>query len=99
DRHFDQADNGWRAKPHLRRRISVQKMNLLGRWTAVPRCDLILLRNVLIYFDEATKAQLLKRAHERLAQDGYLLLGGSELPAGRQPEFTRTRVGRTCVYQ
>ncbi len=61
--------------------------------------DLIFLRNVLIYFDEATREQILRRVYELLRPDGYLLLGSSETPlltddryvAGSQPCVYRTR--------
>jgi chemotaxis protein methyltransferase CheR len=55
-----------------------RSFNLSGPWPEVPPPDLILLRNVLIYFDSPTKKQILGKVRRVLQPDGYLLLGGAE---------------------
>lgn len=52
--------------------------NLCRDWPALPRMDVIFLRNVLIYMDEADKRSILARAHRLLRPDGYLFLGAAE---------------------
>lgn len=77
-RHFDQIDQNWRVKPELRQMIGFRQLNLLGDITALGRFDIILCRNVLIYFDLPTKSGVLDRMTKMLAPDGALLLGGAE---------------------
>ncbi len=64
----------------LRARIDFQPLNLsrLPYRLAEPSFDLILLRNVLIYFRQELQAEVVAEAARRLAQPGALFLGGSE---------------------
>jgi len=77
-KHFDQVEQNWRIKPELRKMIDFRPANLLGAIEALGRFDIILCRNVLIYFDQPTKTQVLNRMTKMLAPDGALLLGGAE---------------------
>ena len=60
-RHFTQSGRTWRIDEKLRRQVRFQYLNLAGPWPQLPAQDLILLRNVLIYFDEATRQRLRPR--------------------------------------
>jgi chemotaxis protein methyltransferase CheR len=51
-------------------------------WPPMPTFDIVLLRNVLIYFDVSTKRQVLNRIVRQMAPRGYLLLGTGESPSG-----------------
>ena len=66
--------------PRLRARIDYQQMNLsrLPYRLAEPAFDIILLRNVLIYFRQQLQAEVVAEAARRLARPGALFLGGSE---------------------
>ena len=99
-RWFTRIEQGsWRLSPKLKERIEIQGLNLVEPWLGLPRMDLILIRNVLIYFDSETKRDILRRAHEQLRPGGYLLLGTSEsLPPG-QMLFEQMRHGRTIYYR
>ena len=77
-RHFDQIDQHWRIKPELRNNISFRSANLLDDFSALGMFDIILCRNVLIYFDQPTKTRILNAMAKRLAPEGALLLGGAE---------------------
>ena len=80
--------------PLLRDAIAFRPLNLLGEWPMKGRFDAICCRNVMIYFDEPTKARLLERLCERLEIGGVLYIGHSERlvgPAERCMDF----VGRT----
>ena len=60
--------------------------------------DVIFCRNVLIYFDDATKRQVLGRLAATLASDGYLVLGASETTTGISRDFVAVPEGQHGVF-
>jgi len=98
DRHFHRTkDGGWQAREELRRMVKVRTLNLLQPLPTEFRFDLVLIRNVLIYFDESTKEAILRRVRGVLAPDGYLMLGTAETPRG--DAFVRATSSRTMLYR
>lgn len=102
DRFFSRLDGGFQAKPELMARLIFSPINLVAAWPQVTSVDLVLLRNVLIYFDLPTRRQVVQRVRGVMNPGGALLLGSSEtlldLDAGfsvRPPEST----GGVVVYQ
>ncbi len=85
--HFERSDDQWRIAAELRAMVQFRQQNLLDNFSALGRFDVVFLRNVLIYFDQATKADVLKRVAEVLAPDGYLLLGAAETVVGVSDHF------------
>ena len=77
-KYFERQGTQWQVKPELRRLVQVRQMNLIEAWPVLPRFDVILLRNVLIYFDLATKRAILRRVRQLLRPDGVLFLGSAE---------------------
>jgi chemotaxis protein methyltransferase CheR len=61
--------------------------------------DIILCRNLLIYFDEASRAEAAQNLHEALLPGGYLLLGHSESMARIDERFDLVRLDRAIVYR
>ncbi len=98
-RHFEERDGGYRIRDSLKERIEFRQMNLAARWPPMEAMDLVLIRNVLIYFDTATKKTILSRAHGALRRGGYLLLGGAETTLNLTDEFDRVKVGRAVMYR
>ena len=58
--------------------VEFRPINLSGPWPELPSLDLILLRNVLIYFDVSTKQRILDKVRQVIHPHGYLVLGGAE---------------------
>ncbi len=83
----------------IRRRASFERLNFVEPWPHLPQFDLVLCRNVLIYFDIDVRAQILRRIRDVLAPDGFLLLGSAETTLGDVEGFTRHVLGRTTVYR
>lgn len=87
-KHFEQIGEQWRIKPALRKMVDFRLFNLLGDLSPLGEFDVILCRNVLIYFDMPTKTRILEGMHRRLARDGGLILGGAESVFGICNKFT-----------
>ncbi len=85
--HFDREGAEWRIKVALRQMVTFREWNLLADLTPLGRFDVILCRNVLIYFDTATKRRVLDGIARQLALDGALVLGGAETLLGVSDAF------------
>ncbi|WP_444994874.1 CheR family methyltransferase [Aliikangiella sp. IMCC44359] len=68
----------WEINPKLRELIFFKHLNLMNEWPMKGPLDLIICRNVLIYFDKETQQNLVKRFSNLLSDDGCLILGHSE---------------------
>ena len=88
-RHFTRTANGWQVHDSLRRQITFRVFNLLDSFGWLYPVDLVLCRNVLLYFDQKTKADVLEKISGVLALDGALLLGRNESISGWGNAFTR----------
>jgi chemotaxis protein methyltransferase CheR len=69
-----------------------QSMRALGPF------DLVFCRNVMIYFDNDTKRNIMKEIHSTLCRGGWLLLGGAETAFSLEERFDRQTVGNVVVY-
>jgi chemotaxis protein methyltransferase CheR len=86
-RHFTQIGDLWQISDKIRTKVSFVPFNLLYDYTQLGKFDVIFCRNVLIYFDQARKTDILNRMARILAPDGYLVLGASENIIGLQTDL------------
>ncbi len=86
-KHFTQEGEKWRISEEIRSMVSYRPFNLLDSPTALGTFDVVFCRNVLIYFDQATKGQVLSRIAQIMPADGYLYLGGAETVLGISDSF------------
>jgi len=86
-RHFDQQEPNWQIKRELRQTITFRALNLLEDFSVLGQFDVVLCRNVLIYFDQPTKTRILGAIARRIVPDGFLLLGGAESVFGLSDAF------------
>jgi len=96
---FDKQGTDWRIKDEVRRLVEFRSLNLIGAWPVLPSMDVILLRNVLIYFDVPTKKLILARLRQLLRPDGYLFLGGAETTLNLDDAFERVQLDRFSCYR
>lgn len=83
----------------LRAKVRFELFNLARPWPAMQDYDVILLRNVLIYFDVDTKRHVLESARRRLRPGGFLLLGTAETTRGLVDGFRPIPVGASTVFR
>ena len=81
-KYFTKESGGWRINRALRDMVRFREWNLLSDLSGLGRFDVIFCRNVLIYFDQATKAQTLEAASRLLSPDGAIYLGAAETILG-----------------
>jgi chemotaxis protein methyltransferase CheR len=80
--HFTQQGLRWKINPDLGKRIDFRRLNLTQSLPAIGKFDVVFCRNVLIYFSETTKRDVLARLASAMAPDGFMLLGGAETVLG-----------------
>jgi chemotaxis protein methyltransferase CheR len=90
-------ENGFRVADTVRRLVTARLLNLFEPWPMRQQYDAIFCRNVMIYFDDAAKAELEARLVDQLAPDGFLYIGHSERLIGEAAERMRG-CGQT-IYQ
>lgn len=102
-KYFTRTGSEWQIEPSLQRMVRTRHLNLAESYAAIGSYDLVLLRNVLIYFDQPTRHDILRRMHQHVAVDGYLLLGSSEttldLPADLTAMWEREQLGRVQAHR
>jgi chemotaxis protein methyltransferase CheR len=97
--YFERTGAHWRVTPALRRNVSFRLLNLTAPFPSMPPFDVIFLRNVLIYFDVATKKAVLRNVARLLRPDGWLFLGAAETTIGIDDNYERVAAGRTSAYR
>ncbi|MBN2705667.1 MAG: protein-glutamate O-methyltransferase CheR [Deltaproteobacteria bacterium] len=97
--YFNPVDKGWRIRDELRSLVSFRKLNLLQPFTTLGKFDIILCRNVAIYFPLPDKVKLYEKIAASLVPDGYLLIGAQESLTGITNRFESKRYLRSIFYQ
>jgi chemotaxis protein methyltransferase CheR len=87
-KYFSQVGDKWQIAPAIRGMVKFEQFNLLADFARYGVFDLVFCRNVLIYFDQATKTATLDRLARAVAADGYLALGAAETVVGLTDGFT-----------
>ncbi len=102
-RHFEAADEGrWRISAALRDAVSFGKVNLADAASMRPhrgRYDVIFCRNLLIYFDDASRREAAETLYDSLRPGGFLCLGHSESMSRMSSLFTVRKCADAMVHQ
>jgi chemotaxis protein methyltransferase CheR len=86
-KYFTQVGEAWQIAPDIRAMVHYRQLNLLSDFSHLGQFDVVFCRNVLIYFDQATKSAMLDRVARNTERDGYLLLGAAETVVGLSDSF------------
>jgi chemotaxis protein methyltransferase CheR len=97
--YFTQNGDSWKVRDELRAQATFRKANLMEDFSSLGKFDIILCRNVAIYFTEEDKANLFRRLGNMLEPDGYLIIGSTESLTGICPQFESKRHIRSVFYQ
>jgi len=86
-KYFTQNGDTWQIASTLRSMVSYRKLNLLENFSSLGQFDIVFCRNVLIYFDNPTKIDILGRISKQMPADGFLVLGAAETVVGLTDAF------------
>lgn len=98
-RHLTRSGAEWQISQELRGLVTFRPHNLLDQPPIGGPFDVVFLRNVLIYFDLATKRAILDRLRRVMRPDGVLVLGAAETTIGVDDGWARVPVGSGSVYR
>jgi chemotaxis protein methyltransferase CheR len=102
ERYFTrETESMWRVKDEIRNRVSFGRLNLYdeARVSLLGHLDVVFCRNVIIYFDDASKKVVVNNFYNRLIEGGYLLLGHSESLISLSTQFKLRHLKNDMVYQ
>jgi chemotaxis protein methyltransferase CheR len=97
DRYFRKDDKTWIVDDRVKQMVSFKACNLKDREMKTESFDIIFLRNVMIYFPDSLKRELLDGMAGMLAPDGYLFLGTGETVSGYTNRFDMVD-GRKAIF-
>jgi chemotaxis protein methyltransferase CheR len=86
-KHFRKEGTEWQISDAIRNMVEFRRVNLIGTWPPMPNVDIVLLRNVLIYFPVETKTQILRNMRRILRPDSYLFMGTAETTVNLQVQY------------
>jgi chemotaxis protein methyltransferase CheR len=95
-RGYDKQKGYFRIKPILKEVVEFRRVNLVEPFPFKRRFDLILCRNVMIYFDRTSQAGLVNKFYDVLRPGGYLFIGHSETLTGIDHPFTYVKPSIYC---
>jgi chemotaxis protein methyltransferase CheR len=98
-KYFTKMGNDWQLSDAVRRMVRFEELNLIRPWPAMADVDIVMIRNVMIYFDIEAKKQILGRIRRILNPDGYLFLGGAETTMNLDDTFARQQYERAGCYR
>lgn len=98
-KYFEPDQGKWSIDPAIRRMVEFRRLNLIQGFPGVGLFDLILCRNLLIYFDQPTRQRLCRSLCAALNPRGILIIGAAESLFGIADELSLETLGKTVVYR
>ena len=99
DRYFKQDGRVFVLDQSIRQMVQFQQLNLMNSFDSMGKFDIIMLRNVAIYFSTEFKINLFRKIAQSLNPGGYLFLGASESMFGYSTDFERLEANSGSYYQ
>ena len=98
-KYFEKSGQEWRLRDAVRRMVEFRTINLAATLPALPLFDIVLLRNVLIYFDIETRRTALANIARFTRPDGLFFLGGGETMLTLDDSYQPIQYGRAISYR
>lgn len=98
-KHFSLNGQTWKVNDQLRSMVNFRKLNLMLPFVGLGKFDIVLCRNVAIYFTLEDRKKLFNKIADILEPDGYLIIGSTESLTGVCPRFIPKRHLRSIFYQ
>jgi chemotaxis protein methyltransferase CheR len=98
-RFFDVCPAGYRVREPVRKLINFRRFNLIEPLGSLGLFEIVLCRNVLIYFDEPTRRSIIERIREQIVPGGWLMLGAAENLYGVSEAFESVHMEHSIVYR
>lgn len=98
-RYFRRDGLDWTISATIRDMVEFRILNLIEDWPWTEPFDLVMIRNVLIYFDVPTKQRILSRIARILKPGGYLVLGGAETTWNIDDSYDRAPFDNCVLYK
>ena len=98
-KYFTMIGQTWKVNDQLRAMVNFRKLNLMQPFMGLGKFDIILCRNVAIYFTLEDRKKLFNKIADVLEPDGYLIIGSTESLTGICPRFIPKRHLRSIFYQ
>lgn len=99
NKYFTMIGQTWKINDQIRSMVNFRKLNLMLPFTGLGKFDIVLCRNVAIYFTPEDRKKLFNKMADILEPDGYLLIGSTESLTGICPRFIPKRHLRSIFYQ
>ena len=98
-RFFTRVEKKLKVRPDVANRVEFRELNLLQSYGGLGQFDVVFCRNVLIYFSNDNKRDILSRIARTLRPNGFLILGGSEPIVNYSQQFEMVRGARGVAYR
>lgn len=81
-KYFEQDGDQWQLNDDVKSMVTFHKHNLIETTARLDTFDIIFCRNVLVYFNQKTKKNVIENMLKHLVPDGFMVLGDTESPSG-----------------
>jgi chemotaxis protein methyltransferase CheR len=98
-KYFERRGLDWDVRPELQKLLEFREFNLAGPWAGMAPMDVVMLRNVLIYFGVDTKRQILGKVRQVLRPGGLLFLGTAETTMNLDDGYELVRASGATFFR
>ena len=98
-RYFDPVDDRYKIKDEIRAMVQFKKMNLMQPFMGMGKFDIVLCRNVMIYFTSEDRKRIYQNISKVMEPDGYLLIGSTESLVNDTDLFVSNKYLNSVFYQ
>lgn len=99
NKYLEKHEDRYKIKDELRVMAQFKKMNLMKPFVGLGKFDIVLCRNVMIYFTSEDRKKIYQNISKVLEPDGYLLIGSTESLVNDTDLFTSKKYLNSVFYQ